>query len=91
MGVNMNNELYKKYREMWIVANNAAKGYAVGDANDSPVEACAKEGWEILFVPKANDQICIARKSNGSIVGVGDGHGPWAVDLERSGGACTRA
>lgn len=81
----MNNELYGKYHGSWIAGNKAGEGYAVGNEDDSPEEACAREGWEILHVWAATDQICIARKPNGSIVGVGDGHGPWAVDLARAG------
>lgn len=62
----------------WHRGNNAGKGYAVGNEKDTPKEACKSEGWKIL---SAEYDICIAKKPDGTLVGVGDAHGPWAVDL----------
>lgn len=90
MTIQFNPELYRQYREIWNICNNAGEGYAIGNPDDSPEEACEREGWEILHVWAATDQICIARTSDGRIIGVGDGHGPWAVDLARAGDTCTR-
>ncbi|MDP3940632.1 MAG: hypothetical protein Q8R92_21165 [Deltaproteobacteria bacterium] len=65
----------------WTEGNDEGRGCAVGDENMTAEEAALWEGWEVLHAREASNDICIARKPDGGLVGIGDANGPWAVDL----------
>lgn len=66
--------------DAWRKGNNAGLGYAVGRETDDINHI---RGIGKLIRPSSNpDEIAIYKDGN-TYVGVGDAHGPWAVDLPR--------
>lgn len=81
---------HDEHDRVWTRLNNEGAGYPIGEYDPSvtdpgrppePEDACETEGWTILWRRQHDGQICIARKPNGTIVGVGQVNGPWAIDL----------
>jgi len=66
--------------DAWRKGNNAGHGYEVGRPSDDINNI---RGIGKLVQPSSNpDEIAIYKDGN-TYIGVGDSHGPWAVDLPR--------
>lgn len=73
---------YDDLAEQWRERNDAGYGYPAGQEEQTPAEAAKWEGWAVLFDAITDDDVLIARKGDGGLVGIGDANGPWAVDLD---------
>lgn len=80
-----------KLQRQWDALRDDGEGYGLGEADEAAdvavggeaeaiAAAIAAEGWELL-VDAVDDDVAIARKSDGTLVGVGWVYGPWAIEL----------
>jgi hypothetical protein len=67
------------YDLQWARGNNAGDGYAVGDEGDDIDDLADEVGGTLIHWP--GHGVAVYRRSDGSLVAVGDAYGPWAVDL----------
>lgn len=65
----------------WRAGNDAGRGFPVGDDDDTCEAAAELEGWTVVARRERDDQICIARRPDGTFVGIGDAGGAWGVEL----------
>jgi hypothetical protein len=68
----------EKLYKYWQLGNQASLGFAIGDTDDSPAKALAKEGYELIVEMK---DFAIGTDSLTSIIVVANCYGPWAVDV----------
>jgi hypothetical protein len=71
--------------DLYTAGNNAGKGYAVGDDEDTVSDAAHNLG-EIIIRPGSTSEVYVVRAYEDdrivAIGGDGMGCGPWAVDLD---------
>jgi hypothetical protein len=67
-------------RDAWRRGNEAGRGYSVGP-DDGDINDLASELGELVVRSFQTDQPAVYRRPDGTLVGVGDANGPWAVDL----------
>ena len=66
------------YNRLYNEGNSAGKGYAIGMGSENINELSQALDAELLLY---RDELAVYKKSDGTLVGVGDANGPWAVDL----------
>ena len=78
-----------KLQRQWDALREEGDGYSIGVGDDTDVlgsadaveAAIEAEGW-VLISSMDGDDVAIARKPDGTTVGVGWVYGPWAIDLD---------
>ena len=73
---------YDRYAALWTTGNNAGNGYALADEDVEEAAEFLAGPDGVLHTPANTDEIAIVRTETGAIVGIGDSHGAWAVELE---------
>jgi hypothetical protein len=72
------------FEQLWMRQNNLGRGFPVGAPSGTIEDAVENEGWQIIEIIKSgyDEEMIIAKKNDGKIVGVCNAHGPWACELE---------
>ena len=65
--------------QTWAEGTDAERGSAFGEAEDSPLKAVAREGYEILAVDE--DGSVLAHSKHKHYYFVRLNNGPWGVDV----------
>lgn len=65
----------------WQLGSQAGLGFAIGEPDDSPAKALAREGYELIT---EIEDVAIGTDWLTSIIVVTECYGPWAVDITDS-------
>ena len=63
----------------WMDGNDEDQGSAFGDAQDSPLEAVEREGYEVLAVDEEGSVLAHSKHKHYYFVRLSNG--PWGVDV----------
>lgn len=74
-------------RGLWCSGDNQGLGYAPytdvpgADTMEGAISAAIADGWDVVLRPDTTDDVWVLQHADGELMGIGDRHGPWAVDI----------